>query len=357
MFFLDKGFSIDKGRSRNASRGNPSAKRKFKSSQNRSKRDYLKDFDTFGTWDNRILKLPILVEESIKKGKPIPKITMELVGSASLQGRCSHQEDRYVMMELEKGMLYFGVFDGHRGSLASEYMKNHLHQHIQFHLNLGEKDLEKVLKGSFLAANNAFAKFVSNHSSEDMKDAEAGTTATVALLKNSTQLVTAHVGDSRALLFRNGEVNLLTKDHEPEDRDEKERVLRERGVIVWTSLGRALVGGRLAMTRSLGDMDLKAYGVSPIPDTMTMEIKHGTDSFLALITDGISFVMSSEEIGNSISTSDNAVEAAQALCDQALQFGSDDNVTALVVPFGSWGKYSRNILMYSFARNLQGRRN
>ena len=70
------------------------------------------------------------------------------------------------------------------------------------------------------------------------------------------------------------------------------------------------------MTRSLGDLDLKAYGVSATPDTSTMAIKHGKDAFLALISDGISFVMSNQEIGNCIATCEDAQEAAQALCDQ-----------------------------------------
>jgi len=330
-------------------------KRKFNPTEKRSKRDYLKDFDTFGTWDNRIEKLPILVEESIKKGKLIPEISIDLVGTASLQGRCKYQEDRFVVMELEKGMLYFGVFDGHRGDSASEYMKERLHHHVLHHLKNDEgKDLEAVLSKAFISANNAFAKYAAVVPSDEAH--EAGTTATVALLRNSVQLVVAHVGDSRALIYRKGEVTVLTKDHDPEDRVERERVLKENGVIVWTSLGRALVNGRLAMTRSLGDLDLKAYGVSATPDTSTMAIKHGKDAFLALISDGISFVMSNQEIGNCIATCEDAQEAAQALCDQALQFGSDDNVTAVVIPFGSWGKYSRNTLMYSFARNLQGRR-
>lgn len=347
--------SFEKRLKRGVSKASPSTRRKFNPTEKRSTRDYLKDFDTFGTWDNRIEKLPILVEESIKKGKLIPEISIDLVGTASLQGRCKHQEDRFAVMELDKGMLYFGVFDGHRGALASQFMKERLHQHVLYHLrNEGDKNLELVLSKAFLSANNAFAKYVAGLPTEEER--EAGTTATVALLRNSVQLAVAHVGDSRALMYRKGEVNVLTKDHDPEDRNERERVLKERGIIVWTSLGRALVNGRLAMTRSLGDMDLKAYGVSATPDTSTMAIKHGKDAFLALISDGISFVMSNQEIGNCIATCEDAGEAAQALCDQALQFGSDDNVTAVVVPFGSWGKYSRNTLMYSFARNLQGRR-
>ena len=58
-------------------------------------------------------------------------------------------------------MLYFGVFDGHRGALASEFMKERLHQHVLYHLkNDGDKNLERVLSKAFLSANNAFAKYV-----------------------------------------------------------------------------------------------------------------------------------------------------------------------------------------------------
>lgn len=52
------------------------------------------NFDTLGTWDNRI-DLPLLLQASIKHGKPIPKISIENVGTASVIGRRTTNEDRY----------------------------------------------------------------------------------------------------------------------------------------------------------------------------------------------------------------------------------------------------------------------
>lgn len=49
--------------------------------------------------------------------------------------------------------------------------------------------------------------------------------------------------------------------------------MKSKGYITVDSLGRGLVNGRLAMTRSLGDMDLKPYGVIPLPDTRTHEVR------------------------------------------------------------------------------------
>lgn len=45
------------------------------------------------------------------------------------------------------------------------------------------------------------------------EEENSGTTATVCLLRNSVELVVAHVGDSRAILCRNGKAQRLTTDH------------------------------------------------------------------------------------------------------------------------------------------------
>lgn len=66
----------------------------------------------------------------------------------------------------------------------------------------------------------------------------AGSTATVALLRDCIELVVASVGDSRALLCRKGKAMKLTIDHTPERKEEKERYVLADDVVSW---GRALV--------------------------------------------------------------------------------------------------------------------
>lgn len=53
----------------------------------------------------------------------------------------------------------------------------------------------------------------------------AGTTATVALLRDGVELVVGSVGDSRAMLCRNGKANKLTTDHTPDCEDERHRYM------------------------------------------------------------------------------------------------------------------------------------
>lgn len=52
---------------------------------------------------------------------------------------------------------------------------------------------------------------------------KAGTTATVAMLRNGVELVVGSVGDSRATLCRKGRANILTNDHTPDREDERQR--------------------------------------------------------------------------------------------------------------------------------------
>ena len=50
------------------------------------------NFDTLGTWDNRI-DFTLLLQQSIKHGKPIPKISVDNIGHASVIGRRMQNED------------------------------------------------------------------------------------------------------------------------------------------------------------------------------------------------------------------------------------------------------------------------
>uniref|UniRef100_A0A5F8GDX9 Protein phosphatase, Mg2+/Mn2+ dependent 1K n=1 Tax=Monodelphis domestica TaxID=13616 RepID=A0A5F8GDX9_MONDO len=260
-------------------------------------------WDTFGIWDNRIDE-PILLPPSIKYGKPIPKISLENVGCSSLIGKRKENEDRFGFAQLTDEVLYFAVYDGHGGSAAADFCHTHMEKYIMDFLTK-EKNLETVLTNAFLEIDKAFARQASL--SADGTLLTSGTTATVALLRDGIELVIASVGDSRALLCRKGKPLKLTTDHTPERKDEKERVKKCGGFVAWNSLGQPHVNGRLAMTRSIGDLDLKNSGVIAEPETKRIK---------------------------------------------AIQYGTEDNSTAVVIPFGAWGKYKNSEVSFSFSRSF-----
>lgn len=51
----------------------------------------------------------------------------------------------------------------------------------------------------------------------------------------------------------------------------------------WNSLGQPHVNGRLAMTRSIGDLDLKKNGVIAEPETKRIRVRSHWDMFVFLL--------------------------------------------------------------------------
>ncbi|KAJ8336194.1 hypothetical protein SKAU_G00395370 [Synaphobranchus kaupii] len=316
-------------------------------------------WDAFGIWDDRIDE-PILLPPSIKYGTPIPKVNLARVGGASLQGRRKENEDRLQASQITDAILYFAVFDGHGGPQAADFCHKYMETYIK-DLVAKEEDLKLVLSKAFLEIDKALARQLDY--SADASPPSAGSTATVALLRDGIELVVGSVGDSRALLCRKGKAVKLTVDHTPERKDERERIKSSGGYVAWNSLGQPHVNARLAMTRSIGDFDLKGAGVIAEPDTNRISrnrcdrdennmLHHAHDAFLALTTDGINFIMNSQEICDVISQCHDPKEAAQRITEQALQYGSEDNTTALVVPFGAWGKHKSPHLTSTFSRSF-----
>ncbi|XP_008289841.1 protein phosphatase Mn(2+)-dependent 1K [Stegastes partitus] len=305
-------------------------------------------WDSFGIWDNRIDE-PILLPSSIRYGKPIPKVSLKKVGCASLIGQRKENEDRFQVSQMTDNILYFAVFDGHGGPEAADFCEKYMQKFIT-DLVAEEDNLELVLTKAFLEVDKSLVKHL--HFSPSVAGMNAGTTATVALLRDGIELVVGSVGDSRAMLCRKGKALKLTVDHTPERKDEKERIKKSGGFITWNSLGQPNVNGRLAMTRSIGDFDLKNMGVIAEPETKRISLHHAHDAFLALTTDGVNFIMNSQEICNVINQCHDPKEAAQRISDQALQYGSEDNSTIIVVPFGAWGKHKSSDTSFSFSRSI-----
>uniref|UniRef100_A0A8B9JRJ1 Protein phosphatase 1K, mitochondrial n=1 Tax=Astyanax mexicanus TaxID=7994 RepID=A0A8B9JRJ1_ASTMX len=145
------------------------------------------------------------------------------------------------------------------------------------------------------------------------------------------------------MLSRKGKAVKLTVDHTPERKDEKDRIRKSGGFVTWNSLGQPHVNGRLAMTRSIGDFDLKNHGVIAEPETK--RITHYSNSILR----DIDIIV---EICDVINQCHDPKEAAQRIAEQATQYGAEDNSTIIVVPFGAWGKHKSSEVSFSFSRSF-----
>jgi len=311
-----------------------------------------KEFDTLGTWDTR-LNVQIDEQAMLRTGHVVPHIDAAMVGVAEDVGRRTYQEDRHTVSQLRPDLLYLAVFDGHGGNLCADYCQEHFERHILHHLDR-EADLLVVLDKAFHDVNRSFERWYNSRREHLSRPASSGSTALVCLVQDNHLLHLAHCGDSRAILSRDNMARSLTKDHCASDPEEAARIKGSGGRVISDSIGRTLVNNRLAMSRSIGDLELKRFGVTARPELRTVRIKHGKDQFLALTSDGVNFVMQDQEVVDCINRCESSKEGAVRLVDQALLYSCEDNATAVVVPLGSWGKCDATTGMFhcSFGRNM-----
>jgi serine/threonine protein phosphatase PrpC len=91
----------------------------------------------------------------------------------------------------------------------------------------------------------------------------------------------ANLGDTRAVLSKNGIAERMSYDHRATDPAEVERV-RSGGGIVLDSR----VGGSLAITRAFGDHSLKRDGVIAKP-YIKKHVLRSSDRYLIVASDGV----------------------------------------------------------------------
>jgi len=150
---------------------------------------------------------------------------------------------------------------------------------------------------------------------DDVAASGMGTTMTVALVSGEGAVTIGHVGDSRAYVLRNGELEQLTEDHS------LVAELVRRGEL---SPAEAEVHPqRSVITRALGtdpDVDVDAFSVDA----------HPGDVFL-LCSDGLTTMVDGEGIAALVDRHrGDLVRATRALIDEANDRGGDDNITAVL---------------------------
>lgn len=163
----------------------------------------------------------------------------------------------------------------------------------------------------------------------------SGSTVACALIRPSPlgdfkRLFVANLGDSRVVLAKSdGSAERLTYDHTAEDAQEQARIAAVGGFMLH---GRIL--GILSVARAIGDHTMKKY-ISHVPYTRTFDITSEHD-FLIIACDGVWDVLKDEEavtfVREGLKTAKFTREnAAERLLNHALENGTQDNVTVLVV--------------------------
>jgi PPM family protein phosphatase len=175
------------------------------------------------------------------------------------------------------------------------------------HYDPAGRDLLTPLEHATEDGNEAIADMVTENPELD----GMGTTVT-ALLFDGARLGIAHVGDSRAYLWRAGVLAQITHD------DTFVQSLIDEGRI--TELEASMHPQRSLLLRALNGSDIE-------PTLSLREARVG-DRYL-VCSDGLSGVISAEAIADTLASYETS-EAADRLIELALRGGGPDNVTVIV---------------------------
>ncbi|CAM8949568.1 unnamed protein product [Rhodiola kirilowii] len=231
-----------------------------------------------------------------------------------------------------------GVFDGHgaNGHEVSQIVKTRLPSLLltQMKLLANSQNSKKTLamynvvekwKEACISAFKVMDKEIKLTHNLDCK--ASGTTA-VLVIKQGEHLIIANLGDSRAVLGTMTDQGIkalpLTLDQKPSVQSEAERIRQCGGRVlalarephiqrVWLPEEDA---PGLAMSRSLGDLQLKSHGVTALPEMSSHRITPD-DQFVILATDGVWDVLSNEQVVSVIASMENKEDAAEALVHAA----------------------------------------
>ena len=214
-----------------------------------------------------------------------------------------HNEDAYV---IEPPL--FAVADGMGGAKAGEIASGLAAAALKETDGDGSDGEERAAALIQEANRRVFRR-----ANEDREASGMGTTVTVAIVE-SDRVAFGHVGDSRAYLIREGDIEQLTDDH---------------------SLVAELVrGGKLtpeeAESHPQRSVITRAVGTEPDVDVDTFSVEpHPGDLFL-ICSDGLTDMVDDRTIIQAVEKHrDDLDEAAKALVGAANRGGGEDNITVV----------------------------
>ncbi len=220
--------------------------------------------------------------------------------------RSSNQDSGY------SGYQLFFVADGMGGHAGGDIASAITSQRVALtdsKYDTVEEAIES-LKAGVIEANSMLTGTVVEH-----PELQGMGTTFSGLLVHGSQIITAHIGDSRIYRMRSGQVEQITKDH--------------TFVQKLVDLGRiteeeALVHPRRSvLMRVLGDvqgdpeLDIALYDALPGDRWM-------------VCSDGLSGVVPDDVMANILASSVPTEEAAELLVGEALEHGAPDNVTVVI---------------------------
>ena len=201
----------------------------------------------------------------------------------------------------------FAVADGMGGAQAGEVASKIAADSFEPAVRRGEPP-EVFLRTIAEQANER----IHNLAQHDSSRSGMGTTLTAAMVEGD-EVSFAHVGDSRAYLYRDGELRLLTSDHSLVEE------LRRQGRL--TDAQAEDHPQRSIITRALGPESYVEV------DTLTISARPG-DVFM-ICSGGLTTMLRDAQIAEILGAAENLDDAVSSLVREANEAGGRDNITVI----------------------------
>ena len=242
-------------------------------------------------------------------------------------------------------LSYFSIFDGHGGKEVASFLSLNFHRALINEINSviftdnNEQNINIIIE----IIKNSFNKIDQDILNNINYSNDVGSTATIIIIyynidynecyneinkkKNYKRtLICANIGDSNGFLINKNFIKSVTKAHKCDDILEVKRI-KEQGGIVFQ--GR--IFGKLILTRTIGDKEMKKYGVIPLPDFFIKNIEDD-DLFVIIGSDGIWDVIDQEEVFNMGKEKGiSSEEFSKKLINLAKERDTRDNTSCIVI--------------------------
>jgi protein phosphatase len=240
------------------------------------------------------------------------------IGKCSLLGNYRENNEDAIDVKQFSDWTLCLVADGMGGQAAGEIASKRATEVVPRELkktinpSTSPDDLKRIIRKAIVQANEEIIAM--GALDRDLRN--MGTTVVLAVWRKADEIYIAGVGDSRAYLIRGGKMEQLTVDH---------------------SLAQALVEAKTisaeeARGHRFKNVLWKYLGTKEVgegPEVRALAIEPGDR--LLLCTDGLSGVVSDEQVLACIRDNPDAQKCADALGQLALDCGSRDNVSCILI--------------------------
>lgn len=229
--------------------------------------------------------------------------------------RQQNQDSFCIDLNKDEGQAVFVVCDGMGGAragnvaseLAVKVFSESIKSGVKTDMNLPY--MTNCIRASVARANSA----VFEKASSDKEFSGMGTTLVGALI-NHNYAVIANIGDSRAYYINPEGILRITKDHS----------------VVEDLISRGDLTHEQARTHPSKNLITRALGTESEVEPDVYNIKIEDDGFLLLCSDGLTNLMSDQEILYEVLHGGKPEDCCDRLINDALKKGAPDNITVVL---------------------------